>query len=54
MPNKELRLLALDGGEVRGLSALMILGQLVETINPDSTPEPCDYFDIVGGTSSGG
>jgi hypothetical protein len=43
MPDKEIRLLALDGGGVRGLSALMILEQLMETINPDSPPKPCDY-----------
>ena len=54
MPDKELRLLALDGGGVRGLSALMILEQLMETINPDSPPKPCNYFDMIGGTSTGG
>lgn len=54
MPDKELRLLALDGGGVRGLSALMILEQLMEKINPDSPPKPCDYFDMIGGTSTGG
>ena len=42
MPTKELRLLALDGGGVRGLSALMILEQLMEAVNPDSPPKPCD------------
>jgi patatin-like phospholipase/acyl hydrolase len=54
MPGKELRLLALDGGGIRGLSSLMILGQLMQTINPDSPPKPCDYFDMIGGTSTGG
>jgi patatin-like phospholipase/acyl hydrolase len=54
MPAKELRLLALDGGGVRGLSALMILEQLMEAVNPDSPPKPCDYFDMIGGTSTGG
>jgi patatin-like phospholipase/acyl hydrolase len=54
MPANELRLLALDGGGVRGLSALMILAQLMETVNPDSPPKPCDYFDMIGGTSTGG
>ena len=33
MPDKELRLLALDGGGVRGLSALMILEELMEKVN---------------------
>lgn len=54
MSDKELRLLALDGGGVRGLSALMILGQLMNTVNPESPPKPCDYFDMIGGTSTGG
>jgi patatin-like phospholipase/acyl hydrolase len=54
MPDKELRLLALDGGGVRGLSALMILQQLMETIDPENPPKPCDCFDIIGGTSTGG
>jgi patatin-like phospholipase/acyl hydrolase len=54
MPAKDLRLLALDGGGVRGLSALMILQQLMETIDPDKPPKPCDYFDMIGGTSTGG
>ncbi|KAF1850391.1 uncharacterized protein K460DRAFT_382125 [Cucurbitaria berberidis CBS 394.84] len=50
----ELRLLALDGGGVRGLSALMILEQLMEAVNPDAPPKPCEYFDMIGGTSTGG
>jgi patatin-like phospholipase/acyl hydrolase len=54
MSGNDLRLLALDGGGVRGLSALMILQELREKINPDSPPKPCDYFDMVGGTSTGG
>jgi patatin-like phospholipase/acyl hydrolase len=54
MPGNNLRLLALDGGGVRGLSALMILEQLMEAVNPDAPPKPCDYFDLIGGTSTGG
>ncbi|KAF2023222.1 phospholipase, patatin family protein [Setomelanomma holmii] len=54
MTDKNLRLLALDGGGVRGLSDLMILEQLVEAVNPDAPPKPCDYFDMIGGTSTGG
>ena len=54
MPGQELCLLALDGGGVRGLSSLIILDQLMETIDPDSPPKPCDYFDMIGGTSTGG
>jgi patatin-like phospholipase/acyl hydrolase len=54
MPDKDLRLLALDGGGVRGLSALIILEQLMEAIDQETPPKPCDYFDMIGGTSTGG
>ncbi|KAL2072095.1 hypothetical protein VTL71DRAFT_11438 [Oculimacula yallundae] len=54
IPARGLRLLALDGGGVRGLSALEILSQLMIKIDPDSPPKPCDYFDLIGGTSTGG
>jgi len=54
MPDKALRLLALDGGGVRGLSSLIILEQLMQTINPEHPPKPCEYFDMIGGTSTGG
>ena len=54
MPGRDLCLLSLDGGGVRGLSSLQILKQLMVTINPDSPPKPCDYFDMIGGTSTGG
>jgi predicted acylesterase/phospholipase RssA len=51
---KELCLLCLDGGGVRGLSTLLILKRLMESINPSNPPKPCDYFDMIGGTSTGG
>ncbi|KAK4691613.1 hypothetical protein P7C71_g5419, partial [Lecanoromycetidae sp. Uapishka_2] len=54
MPGQELCLLALDGGGVRGLSSLIILEQLMRTINPISPPKPCEYFHMIGGTSTGG
>ena len=41
MPPDGLRLLALDGGGVRGLSSLMILGRLMETVDSDAPPKPC-------------
>ncbi|KAL1632100.1 hypothetical protein SLS56_003989 [Neofusicoccum ribis] len=65
-PNAPLRLLSLDGGGVRGLSSLMVLDDLMENIahqekrlkkrNPkdDKPLKPCDYFDLIGGTSTGG
>lgn len=58
MPGKGLALLSLDGGGVRGLSSLHILKQLMERIafekKLDETPKPCEFFDMMGGTSTGG
>src|SRR5262245_12248070 len=52
------RILSLDGGGVRGLSSLLILKNFMEEIGRqaghDSTPLPCEYFDLIGGTSTGG
>lgn len=49
-----LRLLSFDGGGVRGLSSLLVLQHLMETLNPDAPPKPCDFFHLIGGTSTGG
>ena len=54
LPKRKLRLLSFDGGGVRGLAALLILDQLMHTINSNNPPKPCDYFDMIGGTSTGG
>jgi patatin-like phospholipase/acyl hydrolase len=43
-----------DGGGVRGLSSLLILQRMMEMINPNRPPKPCEYFDLIGGTSTGG
>lgn len=51
---RDLKLLSLDGGGVRGLSMLMIVAQLMEAVDLDAPPKPCDYFDMIGGTSTGG
>jgi len=50
------RLPALDSGGVRGLSWLMTLQQQMATVDPESPPKPCEYkyFDMIGGTSTGG
>jgi len=52
------RILSLDGGGVRGLSSLLILREIMEDIErrmgADETPKPCEYFDLMGGTSTGG
>jgi patatin-like phospholipase/acyl hydrolase len=53
-------LLSLDGGGVRGLSTLYILKGLMKRLNDqrqsDSLPrvKPCEVFDLIGGTSTGG
>jgi patatin-like phospholipase/acyl hydrolase len=52
MSGTRLRLLALDG--VCGLSVLMILERLMETVNQDKPPKPCDCFDMIGGTGTSG
>ena len=54
MPSSKINLLSLDGGGVRGLSSLLILEQLMQMINPRNPPKPCEYFDMIAGTSTGG
>ncbi|KAJ7860847.1 hypothetical protein B0H14DRAFT_558180 [Mycena olivaceomarginata] len=53
-----LRLLSLDGGGIRGLSMLLILEHLMYklkvTEDLPEIPHPCNYFDLIGGTSTGG
>jgi patatin-like phospholipase/acyl hydrolase len=48
----------LDGGGIRGLSELIILDELMERIRwikkLPRVPIPADYFDLIGGTSTGG
>ncbi|KAI0269329.1 acyl transferase/acyl hydrolase/lysophospholipase [Gloeopeniophorella convolvens] len=55
---RSLRLLSLDGGGVGGISALLILKELMWRVKAndklDNVPLPCHYFDLVGGTSTGG
>lgn len=57
-PQAPLRLLSLDGGGVRGLSSLMVLEDLMQSIaleekrlgrraqNNHEPLKPCDYFDL--------
>ena len=48
----------LDAGGIRGLSALILLHDIMKMIQYqqqlDETPLPCDYFDPICGTGTGG
>ncbi|RDB16830.1 Kinesin light chain [Hypsizygus marmoreus] len=48
----------LDGGGIRGLSELIILEEIMNRIKHldklNHVPRPCDYFDLIGGVSTGG
>jgi patatin-like phospholipase/acyl hydrolase len=49
-----------DGGGIRGLSSLYILRSIMERVNKERKKEskddikPCDVFDLICGTSTGG
>jgi patatin-like phospholipase/acyl hydrolase len=47
-----------DGGGVRGLSELFILKEIMHRIQRqegrETMPLPCEYFDLICGTSTGG
>jgi patatin-like phospholipase/acyl hydrolase len=53
-------ILSLDGGGVRGLSSLYILKRLMTMLNHGRKGDrlkpvrPCEVFDLIGGTSTGG
>ncbi|OJJ50505.1 hypothetical protein ASPZODRAFT_55806, partial [Penicilliopsis zonata CBS 506.65] len=58
-----LRVLSLDGGGVRGYSMLIILQELMYRVyvecegkapRREEIPKPCDYFDLIAGTGTGG
>jgi patatin-like phospholipase/acyl hydrolase len=40
--------------EVLTYDSLGILDELMRKINPRDPPNPCDCFDLIGGTSTGG
>lgn len=46
--------LNVDGGGVRGVSSLCILKDIMSKISDDKDIKPCDYFDMMMGTSTGG
>lgn len=47
-----------DGGGIRGVSMLLILDEVMKRIQHDKRlaipPRPCEYFHLIGGTSTGG
>ncbi|KAI5783766.1 hypothetical protein FPQ18DRAFT_418904 [Pyronema domesticum] len=53
-----LHLLSLDGGGIRGVSELIILEEIMFRIQNElglgEIPRPYEYFDLIGGTSTGG
>lgn len=51
MAQQQLRLLSLDGGGVRGLASLYMLRTLLAQSGGE---RPCDFFDMIAGTSTGG
>ena len=55
---ESLRLLSLDGGGIKGLTTLLILKRIFRTLREvgrlDKEPKPCEVFDLIAGTSTGG
>ena len=57
-----------DGGGIRGLSELLMIKEVMHRLMVEENrkrkadgqalltdlPKPCDYFDLIGGTSTGG
>ena len=54
--DRPLRLLSLDGGGVKGITSLRILQAIFKKLSEEAGHEvkPCEYFDVIGGTSTGG
>ncbi|THU91085.1 FabD/lysophospholipase-like protein [Dendrothele bispora CBS 962.96] len=56
--NLPVNLLSLDGGGIRGVSELIVLHEIMVRVqdrkNLPELPKPCDYFHLIGGTSTGG
>jgi patatin-like phospholipase/acyl hydrolase len=55
---ESLRVLCLDGGGIKGYTSLLILKRIFRTMQAEgsleSLPKPCDIFDLIVGTSTGG
>jgi hypothetical protein len=46
----------IDGGGVRGLSSIRVLQHIMDGVNEnrDDDLKPCEIFDMIGGTGTGG
>ncbi|RPA75479.1 FabD/lysophospholipase-like protein [Ascobolus immersus RN42] len=62
-PEPPLRLLSFDGGGVRGYAMLLLLQELMlktfvelhgRAPKREEIPRPCDHFDLIAGTGTGG
>ena len=60
-PNNQprIKLLSLDGGGIKGLFTILVIQRLIDEAqrldgSSNSLKRPCDYFDLIGGTSTGG
>lgn len=54
---KQLKILSIDGGGIRGLSSLLILERIMHRLRKELKKpniEPYQHFDLIGGTSTGG
>lgn len=55
---ESLRVLCLDGGGIKGYTSLLILKRIFRTMMAEGglveLPKPCDVFDLIVGTSTGG
>jgi hypothetical protein len=57
-PSESLRILCLDGGGIKGYTTLLILKRILRTMLDEGSlteiPRPCNFFDLIIGTSTGG
>ncbi|KAF4454063.1 hypothetical protein F53441_3348 [Fusarium austroafricanum] len=55
---KSLRILSLDGGGMKGYTSLLILQRIFRQLQAEAglaaPPKPCEVFDLIVGTSTGG
>lgn len=54
MPEARINLLSLDNGGIYGLSSLFVLEKLMSDLGVGLLQKPCDIFDMIGGTGTGG